>query len=407
MAVTLFTDKKKCSGCGACVNACPRDAIALVPDEDGFLYPQIDEKRCAECGLCQKVCHYGDDTPKAFPAACYAAAARDDEMLGRSASGGVFAVLARDTLAAGGAVYGAAMSMETGLPVTAHVRIDDLSDLPALQGSKYVHSDTGLTFRQVKADLCEGRRVLYSGTPCQIAGLKGYLGREYEDLLTVELICHGVPSGKMFADFIATLAEKRKLPVTGFHFRTKTRGQSMVSCAEYKKADGSILRERKNGNLYSYMYYFLKSYIYRSNCYSCPYAANERRADITIGDFWGFHEEYPTLGAGCRLNNGRGVSCVLVNSARGREWFREVSGGLELLETEFEKIARHNAQLSAPSSCPGVRDAILEIYRSRGYTGVEQHYRRTTGRKRLAYMVASLVPKGAKRLVKRVIGIVK
>ena len=407
MAVTLFENKRDCCGCGACKNVCPREAISMAADADGFLYPQIDAQLCVECGACQKVCGYQNLPDRSRPIACYAAAARDEETLKKSASGGMFAVTARKLLEQGGVVYGVAMPMEEAGLTARHVRIDSVQALATLQGSKYVQSDTALIYRQAREDLREGRQVLFSGTPCQIAGLLGFLGRKYENLLTMEVICHGVPSGRMFRDFLKSLEKRKGSAVAAFAFRTKEKGQGMNTCVNYLGTDGRNAVANRNGHLYSYMHYFLKSYIYRDNCYSCPFAAAERVADITIGDYWGFHEEHPVLGRNVKLSNARGVSCVLLNSENGVRHFEACSHDLTVLATEFEKVARHNEQLRKPCTERKERDVILRLYREQGYSAVEQHFRKTCRKDRAVSVMMDLMPKGLKRTVKRMIGLVK
>lgn len=406
MAVTLFSEKQNCCGCGACVNACPRGAVSMREDEDGFRYPQVDAAKCVDCGLCQKACGYQNHSGRE-PIGCYAAAAKREDTLKRSASGGVFAVLAAQTLAGGGTVYGAALMDRADELVVCHVRVDTPEGLSSLQGSKYVQSEIGMTYTWAKQDLQEGRRVLFSGTPCQIAGLRAFLGREYERLLTVEVICHGVPNQKLFSAFLAHLGQRSGLRVTGFDFRTKEKGQGMNACVSGVDDAGRTKRIVKNGHLFSYMHYFLASHIYRENCYFCPFAAKARTADVTIGDFWGFHEEYPVVPKGVVLSNARGVSCVLVNTEAGKQSFDACRGSLEVLETQFDTIARHNRQLHTPSCRSPERERLLALFREGGYPAVERRYRKTCKKTRLANYAASLVPKGVKRTVKRLLGAVR
>ena len=407
MSVTLFENKQDCCGCGACKNVCPRDAISMVADEDGFAYPQIDAQRCVKCGACKKACGYQNPSSRSRPIVCYAAAAKDTALLKKSASGGVFAVMAKEVLGNGGVVYGVAMSMENGGLTARHIRIDSIEGLNALQGSKYVQSDTGKTYSDAKKDIFAGRQVLYSGTPCQIAGLLSYLGKEYENLLTMEVICHGVPNGRMFRDFLKTLEEQKCKSVTGFSFRTKNRGQGKNVCVEYCGTDGVTSKRTCDGNQYSYVYFFQKALVFRSSCYSCKFAAAERTADITVGDYWGFHEEYPIVRSDSGLSNATGVSCVLLNSEKGVRYFEKCSSVLSILETEFEKVAKHNMQLRVPCRKQPEREVILRLYREQGYRAVEQHFHKTCWKNRVVSMAMEMVPMGLKRAVKRAKGLLR
>lgn len=407
MAVTLYKNKQDCCGCGACKNACPRNAISLIPDEEGYTYPRIDEQRCIECGACEKVCGYQKLPLKSTPKVCYAAAARDAELLERAASGGLFSVLATKMLQNGGIVYGVAMLAENQDLTARHVRIDTLQELQKLQGSKYVQSDIGMTYRQVKKDLQDGKQILFSGTPCQIAGLVSCLGRRYENLLTVEVVCHGVPNGQMFQSFLNELEVANKASVLAFAFRTKKKGQGKTACVAYLRDDGSEIRTYRDGSMYSYLYFFQKSLICRSSCYACPFAAAERVADITLGDYWGFHEEHPILPSKVKLSNAKGVSCVLINTEKGIMYFEKCMPLLIAIETTFEKIAKHNEQLRKPCTYRKERDVIMELYRTQGYSAVEEYFQKTCRKDRMVSMVVDFVPKGIRRAAKRIIGMLK
>ena len=400
MAVTLFTEKYHCSGCGACFNACGRNAITMQEDEFGFRYPVIDTEKCIDCGACQRACGYQNLPEKKEAVACFGATAKEDVLLQRSSSGGVFAILAKAILAQEGIVYGAAMPLEQDGFNPKHIRIDDEKDLHFLQGSKYVQSDTGVTFSQARDDLKAGRQVLYSGTPCQIAGLRKFLGKEYGNLLTAEVICHGVPSAKMFRDFIEVAEENHGGKIKEFAFRSKKKKQSMCSAMSFE--DG--IQQLQNGHRLSYMHYFLDGLIYRDSCYRCPFATEKRVADITLGDFWGFHEEYPQER---RFADSKGISCVLANTSRGVTAFDGIRDQLTVLETDFEKIARHNAQLTRPSASPKTRDAILQDYRQGGYRTVEDGFQRTCQKERLFHTLTGWIPQGIRRSIKRAKGRLK
>ena len=398
MTVTLFTEKENCSGCGACMNACGQNAISMEEDEFGFRYPKIDADLCIRCGACTKACGFQDPPAKAQPQACYAAVAKEDALLERSSSGGVFAVLAQELLRRGGVVYGAAMPLENGCFAPKHIRIADEKELYLLQGSKYVQSDTGTTFSQAKEDLKAGKQVLYSGTPCQIAGLLKYLGKAYDNLLTVEVICHGVPSAKLFRDHVAALEEASGEKITEYAFRSKQKKQSMCTKMVFRDKNGAQRAQIQNGHQFSYMHYFLQGCTYRDSCYSCPFATSSRVADITLGDFWGFHQEYPQER---RFVDRKGISCVLANTPRGWQTVENMQDRLAVMDAEFEKIARHNQQLTTPSACPKERETILRCYRDEGYRAVDGYFRRTCKKDILLHALKGLIPQGLKRQIKR------
>lgn len=309
-SIVLFDDKKDCCGCGACMNVCPKNAIRMAEDEVGFVYPEIDQNLCIGCGACKKACGYQMQPMMQKSEAVYAAASNDDNLLRKSASGGAFAVLAENVLKKGGVVYGAALPLENGKLEPKHLRIDTVERLTELQGSKYVQSAIGDTYAQAKKDLLDGKSVLFSGTPCQIAGLKQYLKKDYENLLTVDIICHGVPSKRFFQSFMEDYGKKLGGTITEFYFRDKSKGQGMITRSVYKNKNGEQQEKIIVGNLLSYFNFFLRSFTYRKNCYSCPFASEKRVGDLTLGDFWGFHEEYPSYDEKQGLSNGKGVSCI-------------------------------------------------------------------------------------------------
>ena len=313
-SIVLFDDKKDCCGCGACMNVCPKNAIRMAEDEVGFVYPEIDQNLCVGCGACKKACGYQTQPLMQKSEAVYAAASNNDNFLRKSASGGAFAVLAENVLKKDGVVYGAALPLENGKLEPKHLRIDTVERLPELQGSKYVQSAIGDTYAQAQKDLLDGKRVLFSGTPCQIAGLKQYLKKDYENLLTVDIICHGVPSKRFFQSFMEDYGKKLRGTITEFYFRDKSKGQGMITRSVYKNKNGERQEKVIAGNLLSYVNLFLRSFTYRKNCYSCPFASEKRVGDLTLGDFWGFHEEYPSYDEKQGLSNGKGISCVLVNT---------------------------------------------------------------------------------------------
>lgn len=402
--IVLFEDKKDCCGCGACMNVCPKEAISMVEDEYGFIYPKIDKTLCVECGACKKVCGYQSLPEKHKSEGVYAMAAKDVDMLRQSASGGAFAVIAKKVLEEGGTVYGVALVQENDKLSPKHIRIDAVEDLARLQGSKYVQSDIGMTYQQVRRDIQNGLKVLFSGTPCQIASLQKFLGKECKNLVTVEIICHGVPNARLFNDYIEYIDKKKKTPKTvGFLFRDKSKGQGYHSKFLYSDGTSKTI----SGKTTSYVSLFSKSLTLRSNCYSCPFATLNRVADITVGDFWGFHEEYPKLDKNIQLSDGKGISCVLVNTKLGKKVIESCNNKFIVMNSELNKVALHNEQLNKPSKYSQEREKILESYKVSGYGAVEKYYHMNFKKEILFYIISNFVPKNAKRMVKNALGNIK
>lgn len=273
-------DPKTCCGCGACVNVCPCDAIAMQEDESGFIYPVVDQERCVKCGLCRDVCVFTDKGVGAnVEPEVYAAATKNSDIIMESSSGGIFTELAEAVIDKGGVVFGAAWAEDMTLH---HIGVDNKDDLKRMRGSKYAQSSTDDTYRRVKSLLDDGRYVCYSGTPCQIAGLKAFLKTDYEKLLTLDVICHGVPSMKMLKDDLAYVSGKKGIKIKDVRFRDKSYGWGVTGSIEGDKA--SIKYDSGSS---PYYFYFLNGEIYRESCYNCRFPSEGRQGDITLGDYWG------------------------------------------------------------------------------------------------------------------------
>ena len=242
--MVLVEHKADCCGCGACALICPTGAIRMKTDENGCVYPEIQQEKCISCGLCKARCAFQHaDTKTNERQQVYALCRKDSERLMRSASGGVFAAIAEQWIEAGGIVYGAALSRRGEVLVPVHLQASTAEELEPLLGSKYVQSDVTAAYPAVRQNLREGRQVLFSGTPCQVAGLKSYLKQEYENLLTIDLVCHGVPGADWFAGYLSELEKRLGGKVQDFRFRDKHHGWGLNARLEYQKRGRHI---RKN-----------------------------------------------------------------------------------------------------------------------------------------------------------------
>lgn len=293
---------------------------------------------------------------------------------------------------------------EEGKLTPKHIRVNKIEELYKLQGSKYVQSDIGTTYEEAKEDLIAGKKVLFSGTPCNIAGLKKFLRKDYDNLFTVEIICHGVPSKKLFQDFLDDYSNKLGGTIKEFYFRDKSKGQGMITRVVWNDDQEKVKEKVIASGLLSYTNFFLKSYTYRINCYSCPYATRDRVADLTIGDFWGFHEEYPNYKESEGLSNGKGISCVLVNNKQGQNMLNQCNNDFILMSSEFEKVDRHNDQLHTPSKYSHKRELILDLYKENGYRAVDDYYKKYYKKERLFYTISNILPKSLKRYLKKIKG---
>lgn len=392
--ITLFKNKKDCCACGACLNICPKKAIKMQEDENGFLYPIIDNDKCIKCGLCIKTCALQNSKLTNTPLKTHAAQSNNTD-LKKSASGGIFASLAINVIKAGGVVYGAALENVNGKLTCRHIAVNSVSNLEKLQGSKYIQSNIGNIYQDVKENLLENKTVLFSGTPCQVDGLRAYLGKKYENLYCIDIICHGVPSNKMFQDYIETLEKKYNDKIIDFKFRDKTKGWGLTAKGYTAKGYTAIIP----ANVSSFYYYFLKSYIYRDSCYSCKYACKNRCGDITIGDYWGIENAHPeVLKNNTEFDYKSGISCLIVNTEHGKKLIEEYKDDLRLIESNFEKSAKENGQLNRASFLNvEKRNEILNLYRKIGYKGVDDSFRKI----RILNTAKNLVPAWLKNEIKR------
>ena len=325
-----------CTGCGACLNKCPTNAIEMKYDSEGFLYPVINDA-CVHCGQCLAICPAEHpltlhDTPKS-----YAVWAQDDIRL-RSSSGGMFTLLADYVLQNNGAVCGAAYAPD--FQTVHHVWAETSKDLAPLRGSKYVQSETGLAYRQAKKYLDDGRMVLYTGCPCQIAGLYAYLGKDYPRLYTADLVCHGANSVSAYQSFLKEFSGDQEIEKVDF--RDKKFFSWSSPTVVYLK-NGDVKKAAWNeGTWYKG---FLEGVINRMNCYQCPYARAERVADITMADCWQIYKLNP------KYDDRKGTSLVLVNSEKGKQLFQELHSQMKLCEeVPLDFVRQFNGQLNKPAA---------------------------------------------------------
>ena len=294
------------------------------------------------------------------------------------------------------------MEREDGRLVVRHVAVTALQELPRLKGSKYVQSEIGTIYRDVQEQLNAGKTVLFSGTPCQAAGLRGFLRKAYDNLFVVDIVCHGVPSLQFFRDYLRLTEEKCGGRIVDFRFRDKSTGWKLHGRMTVETADGQAKPVYFEPEESSYYQMFLNSYTYRENCYSCPYAGGDRPGDVTIGDYWCIdlvHPEYLTQQGG-RFDEQRGVSCLIINSARGRELLARFGQGIAREPSSYEQAAKYNAQLTRPSVLKEERAQVLALYRDGGYAQVEKWYQKRLRKIRFVRGLRAAVPRWAKDGIK-------
>ena len=350
----LTVDYEKCTGCGACVQRCPKRCISWTQREFGFRYPQIDKDACVNCGLCEKVCPTDKALEVPVEQKVYAAVHKDTEVLAKSTSGGAFTAIADAIFAQGGIVYGAAMLDDMQVK---HIRTTGKDDFEGLRSSKYLQSDTGTTYQMVEQDLKQGKFVLYSGTPCQIDGLKNFLGKDYETLYTVDIVCHGVGSQAYFDKYM-DFARERYGKIKALRFRSKEYAGWSCGGVVVVVDSSDCLKKIPYRDFDNYYYsYFLSGDIYRKSCYSCKYANTNRVGDFTLGDYWGVEA------LNLPLQTENGCSLLLVNNQHAMQLLDEIES-LDRVETTVEQAAHCNKQLNAPSKLMDSRQNRIGEYES-------------------------------------------
>ncbi|MFV0363057.1 MAG: Coenzyme F420 hydrogenase/dehydrogenase, beta subunit C-terminal domain [Suipraeoptans sp.] len=374
----IYSDKSKCCGCGACQSICGVGAISMVQDELGFVFPEIDKSKCINCDQCKQNCEFQKNViepENICNLKVYAAISKNTDPE-KSSSGGAFASMATTIIKRGGIVYGAAIYKKENEFEVKHIAVDKEENLNKLLGSKYIQSNTNDVFKQIEKYLKDRKEVLFSGTPCQCKGLTGYLRRTYENLYLVELICHGVPSQKMFNDYIKTLENSIKGDIVQFTFRDKKYGNSLIAKIDYRNYKGEIRSKWIPYEVSSYYQSFIEGTPYRTSCYSCPFARKERASDVTIGDFWGVEREHPEL-----VDNSKGFgdirtgcSVILINNERGKSLFEICKSNLSIYDTSIDKVVKNNFQLIQPAVEGRNREEFINQYMRDGYRGFENEW---------------------------------
>ena len=361
---------KLCCGCSACVNICPKQSISFCDDAEGFLYPSIDMRICIDCGLCEKVCPaLRDDSETRSPEA-YAFMYGNEEIRMSSSSGGIFTLLAEAVINMGGIVFGARFDNEWQVEFA---YAETLQDLALFRGSKYVQARVGDAYIIAETFLKQGRFVLFSGSPCQIMGLKLFLKKDYDNLLAVDFVCHGVPSPLVWRRYLeadiarkgdagknSVLSSSKVSPViTGVNFRDKSTGWKKFSFVlNFSEAtaageQNSVLSSTFNDNVY--MRAFLSNLSLRPGCYSCPAKGGKSGADITMGDFWGIEKLHP------ELDDDKGTSLVLVNSIRGKKYITDMVD--RLYEVDLQESIKGNSAYRCSVPRPVNRDYFFHCIR--------------------------------------------
>ena len=335
-----ITDKSECTGCTACVTACPRQCIVMRRDRQGFDYPVANPDLCIECGKCESICPVLNPRQEAAELAAFAA--RVPEYMDESSSGGVFSYLARQTVDSEGVVFGAVMNPDM---TVGHSEAETMDQVSAMRGSKYVQSDMYSSFEDARTYLEEGRNVLFTGTPCQIAGFKAYLGKEYEGLLTADISCHGVPSPGLWQKYVEALALRSGSAVTDVRFRDKISGWRRYSFSYAAGGRTVSVPYPKD----PYMALFIQDMTLRPSCYDCPAGGGRSGSDLTLADLWNVAETVT------QMDDDKGVSLVLANTDKGIKALED----MDMVKVDAGVAKRMNSGFATTIQCPERREEFF------------------------------------------------
>ncbi len=389
MMTRIVNEDRLCTGCSACSQICPCGAIAMEADDEGFLFPRIDENRCNGCGLCSRTCPVSKcsgnvgATPVYNGKKAFACRSLNDGTRERSSSGGIFSELADKTLRSGGVVFGAAFDGDFNVR---HAFTENIEGLDELRRSKYVQSAAGNTFRLAKEFLDAGREVLYCGTPCQIAGLKSFLGKGYEKLTACDLACFGVPSPKVWQMYLGFLKDRHKSGIKGISFRDKSGGWKEYRMRISFANGGEYLVKAKDE---LYFIGFGKNIFSRRSCFDCRFRMQNSAADITLADFWGIDK----MSTGISDDN-MGISLAITHTVNGENALAAIGSTVAMTECDAAEAVRYNPRLVSSASEPAGRASFFADMKN-GYS---------FDMLRRKYMDNFSIKYKLKRMIKKVLG---
>lgn len=369
--MVIYNKKEECCGCSACAQICPKNAIKMETDEEGFLYPKIDETKCVNCGLCKKACAFQNGynlEDRLEKIKVFAAKSKDDEIRRKSSSGGMFTIIAEEILKESGTIYGAAFDENFKVK---HIRIDSMEEIDKLRRAKYSQSRIGTTFLQVKQDLKEGKKVLFTGTPCQIGELRRFLNNiDISNLLLVDVVCHGTPSPKLFNEYIHFIEKDRKKKVIEYNHRSKT-NLTGTSPEEIIYEGGEKDSTSRLSQTWRRIFY--TNLPLRPSCYNCQYTNLKRAGDITIADFWGI-EKYDK-----EIYDELGISLVIINTQKGNNFYKKIENKIIANERKIEEALGRNPQLQKPCKVnQEEREKFWNLYYKHGIKKIAQKYGKYT-----------------------------
>lgn len=376
---------KDCCGCRSCEQSCPKKCISMQENEAGFIYPKIDYDQCINCGICLNKCPIHTYKNNEIIPKVYAFRSKSSSIL-NSTSGGACDIVSKKIISNGGVIYGVAFDDDFSAK---YIRVTDINDLIKIQSSKYLFADTNQSYSSVKVDLENGKEVLFTGTSCQVDGLLKFLNRTYDNLFTISLICHGVPSPKLFKEYIRYKENKLNSKIVKYNFRSKDKhGWSLTECIECENG------KKYYENLFytSYGYDFEKGLNYRENCYSCKYCNLNRVGDWSVGDFWGIENIHP------KFFDKKGNSVVLVMSEKGEKMLNSLSDSIDLLESTIHNAQLRQENLKNPTKRNTIRDTYYEEFSNN-----PNFFADRTPKKNHVYWMKKMCPRWLTKLLRKIL----
>lgn len=353
-----FIEKYQCTGCTACASVCPKQCISMIKDDEGFNYPHIDESKCIQCNLCETVCPVIHKQVLHTDTKSHAAINNDEEIRLNSTSGGIFTLLAQYVLDKNGYVIGAAYDEQF---TVRHIIINNINDVYKLRGAKYSQSELGDTFIIIKELLDKDNWVLFSGTPCQVGGLKSFLRKDYDKLVTVDLICHGVPSPMVWSKYLKyRLQQDSQSKINNINLRSKISGWSKYNYSVVFDYDHSQYQTINSNDIY--MKSFVSDICLRPSCSQCSFKGIYRVSDFTLGDYWGVWDQLPDM------DDNKGTSLVFVHSELGRRIFNEIDSYIRNIEVNSEEAIKMNPSMIMSSPKNSHREEFMNDIRDKGFS---------------------------------------
>ena len=388
-----ISNKAMCCGCATCEIVCPTNAISMMTDEIGFVFPKVDNNACINCGLCEKSCPVlNHKNEKDLNHSIFVTFAKDKEIRFNGSSGGMFGLIAKHIIEEGGVVYGAAFDDNLKLKCTCATTLEELYPI---YKSKYLQSDLEESFERIKNQLDSGIKVMFVSTPCQVCALKLFLNKEYQNLLTVDFVCHGVPSQWLFDKCKDYVEKKKNIRVLDYSFRSKKKNGSTPHYYTVKYEKQGKIREKTALYIDSPFYYGFQKYItLRDSCYDCQFSYSNRVSDITIGDF---HEVDKYIKG---INRFDGVSSFIVNTQKGQQIWSLIKNHTVFHELDFKTLVENGELMCGGTQKPKSRDEFVKTLENEEFEAVVDKY--LNGKKQWTKRIYYSLPNIVRKIMKRV-----